>query len=143
MNHIRENEAKDENTAIPENNYGFYLIGDQQLWKDETHNKGLNIFFQYGLSPGKLNINKNYFGTGFNFNGLFNKQGKDILGLAVAHANLEYLSGNETTLELTYQFPILNNIFIQPDLQYIINPAGLDEKLDNSLAAAIRFGFSF
>jgi len=32
-------------------------------------------------------------------------------------------------------------MILQPDIQYIINPAGTGQKLDNCLAAILRFAF--
>lgn len=35
---------------------------------------------------------------------------------------------------------ILTNFYIHPDIQYIINPSGIDQNLPNSLAGIIRIG---
>jgi len=134
------NEAITDSTY--ENNYGFYFIADHILWqRDEWHKLG--VFLQTGLTPEKFNFNNYYIGAGLNFYGLTNKNGEDALGLAIAHAGADKQTGSETTLELTYRLPITKSIIIQPDLQYIINPLGYEEKLENSFCVAIRFGVSF
>jgi porin len=126
---------------IYKNNYGFYVIADQILWQNAT-NKKLGMFLQLGLTPEDFNYNQYYIGAGINFCGLWNNTSEDILGLAIAHAGIDE-TGGETAFELTYQLPLTSNIFIQPNMQYIINPSGYGEKLDNCLAASLRFGLSF
>lgn len=126
---------------IYKNNYGFYAIADQMLWQNAT-NKKLGMFLQLGLTPEDFNYLQYYIGGGVNIHGLWSKTSEDILGVGVAHAGIEE-TGNETTFELTWQLPLSSHIFIQPNVQYIINPSGYGEKLDNCLAATLRFGLSF
>ena len=126
---------------IYKDNYGFYAIADQTLWQNAS-NKKLDMFLQLGLTPKNFNFNHYYIGGGVNLSGLWSSTSEDILGLAIAHAGIKE-TGNETTFEITYQLPLTSHIFIQPNLQYIINPSGYGEELDNCLAASLRFGFSF
>lgn len=135
----------DENGAdsVYQNNHGFYYIADQTIWQSDSSNRKIGAFLQLGLTPKAFNFNNHYVGVGVNYFGLFKKNGEDALGLAVAYARIESYAGNETTIELTYHFPITPRIYIQPDFQYIINPGGLEHHLDNSLAFALRFGLSF
>ena len=59
----------------------------------------------------------------------------------MAYANLNHLSAeNETVLELSYKIVLSDKIFIQPDFQYIISPAGAEVKVDNACIAIVRFG---
>ncbi len=128
---------------IYKTNYGLYAIADQALWKSPGGNRNLGLFVQLGLTPKRFNFNHYYMGMGLNYTGLLNRNGDDVLGMAIAHAGLKGINGNETTLELTYRVPITKNIFIQPDFQYIINPAGTEEKLDDCLAVIFRLGINF
>ena len=48
----------------------------------------------------------------------------------------------ETALEMTYSFAINDNVSIQPDLQYVINP-GFDPALENSLIVGLRATWAF
>lgn len=127
---------------LVKNNYGFYMISDQTLWQ-QSDSKKLAMFWQLGYTPGDFNINRLYTGAGLNYFGLLNKNGEDVLSLGVAHVRLNEQTFNETAIELTYQLPVTQNIFVQPDLHYIINPAGTGEKIDNSFSAILRFGLSF
>lgn len=119
-------------------NGGFYFVGDQQIAN------GLSVFSQIGLSPKSINKNDLYYSLGFNYKGLFDKRQDHQFGIAVAHAGIhESVIGSETTIELAYQYQVNKNIYIKPDIQYIINPAGTSEKLDNALVGFVRFGVQF
>ena len=117
---------------------GFYFVGDQQISAD------LSVFSQLGLSPKKLNKNNRYFSIGLNYKGIINKRPDDQFGLAVAYAGIDgNAAGSEMAVELTYKIQINKNIYLRPDIQYIINPAGTEVKLQNDLVGFIRFGVDF
>jgi|BioPla2DNA2_1021312.scaffolds.fasta_scaffold24229_2 porin len=123
-------------------NYGIYLTVDQTLLKKQS-GRELSSFFQASIKPKNINENWYYIGFGLNYKGIFTKRTDDILGIALAHSGINNDIGSETAIELTYKAQIGENFFIQPDLQYIINPAGTDTKLKNSLLAFLRFGINF
>jgi len=127
--------------SLKHNLLGFYTYADQNIW--HQNNKSIGIFAQLGYSPTKTCTNNFYLGLGMNYCGLLSRQGKDILGVAIAHEQFKDNINCETTLELTYQYQITENLFVQPDFQYIINPAGTGKKLNNSLAGNLRFGINF
>ena len=81
-----------------------------------------------------------YLGGGFNLSGLIKKDGSDLIGLAIAYAKLEENKQNETAIEFTCHFPLNDYFYIHPDIQFIINPSGIDRNLPNSLAGIIRIG---
>ncbi|WP_321335362.1 carbohydrate porin [uncultured Bacteroides sp.] len=141
-NHIEEN-CFGEKMPDSSNNdiIGLYAYADQKVW--EQGNKNLGLFTQLGYSPSKASANNYYLGLGLNYAGLFNKHGKDVLGFAVAHQHFTVDVSSETAIELTYQYALTKNLFIQPDIQYIVNPAGTGETLDNCLACNLRFGLTF
>jgi len=121
-----------------QNNGGFYFVGDQQI------NDKLSLFSQIGLSPKKKNNHNQYYSIGLNYKGLFNKRPADQCGIAIAHAGIhDNAIGSETAIELTYQLEINENIYVRPDIQYVINPAGTDTKLNNALVGFIRVGIEF
>ena len=83
---------------------------------------------------------------GANLSGLFFRTGNDVLGLAVTNAAIRWEGGsfrNETAVELTWQWGINGHFYIQPDLQYIINPSGNSVQLGNALFSALRIGFEW
>jgi porin len=125
-------------------NYGIYLIADQALWKDKKSNRGLGLFAQLALSPANINNHHSYIGGGFNYTGFSEQQPEDACGIAFASAGF-HQSGqkDETTIELYYKKQIGENLFLQPDLQYVINPAGNVETLPNALVGILRFSLNF
>lgn len=135
--HITKDEVEDH--SIWEiTNYGFYIVGDQQLVK-YSNGSSLNSFLQASISPNQQNENWYYLGWGLCYSGLFSKDQKDLIGLAVAHAGFDNINRNETSVELTYQYQLTDQILIQPDFQYIINPSGTDQQQKNAVVTALRF----
>lgn len=123
---------------VLQKNDGFYFVGDQQV------SSKLSVFCQIGLSPKKKNKNNRYCGVGINCKSLFDKRHDDQFGLAVAYAGIDGNSvGSETAVELTYKLQLNRNIYLRPDIQYIINPVGTEAKLNNALVGFIRFGLGF
>ncbi|MDD4992034.1 MAG: carbohydrate porin [Paludibacter sp.] len=119
-------------------NGGLYLVADQQITDK------LSLFTQIGYSPKKLNYNNKYFSIGFNYKGLFNKRPADQFGLAMNYASIESSNiGSETAFEMTYKYELCEHIYLRPDIQYIINPAGTNSKLKNALVGFLRFGIDF
>jgi porin len=140
---INEFDKKTRTTNnIFRNNYGFYLIADQMVF--ERDNRKIGLFIQVAAAPKSKNEHAYYLGLGANYYGIFSKKGKDILGLAVAHVDLQKTKHkHETTLELYYKWQFNENFAIQPDIQYIINPSGTSEKLTNALLGILRLYVDF
>lgn len=141
-NHLIEtNFIPDFPDSLNNSIFGIYGYADQKVWQHAE--KQMGLFAQLGYSPSETSNNELYFGFGANITGLFCSSKTDILGLAFAHANFNDNQGSESAIELTYQRQIAQNIFLQPDLQYIINPSGNSSNLGNCLVATLRFGVSF
>jgi porin len=127
-----------------ENNYGFYFIGDQQVFVSKDNKRGLSVFTQIGLCPKDKNTNNRFISLGTVYRGLIKSRTLDETGIAFAYAGFsKKLVGNETAIELNYRLHVSDNIFIKPDFQYIINPAGTDYKLKNAFVSILRFGINF
>jgi porin len=126
-----------DDVDIKEHNYGFYFVGDQQLTKN------LSVFSQLCITPQNLNGHNYYVGLGVVYKGLLKMRTDDKIGFALAHAGFNNGLANETALELTYQLQLNENIYIKPDLQYIINPAGTGATLPNALVGILRVGLEF
>lgn len=123
---------------VEQNNRGFYFVGDQQL-SDKWA-----AFSQIGLSPKSLNNHNHYYSLGLNAKGLIANRPDDEFGIAIAYAGIDRsTAGSETTVELTYQLKLNKHIYLRPDIQYVINPAGTGTKLDNALVGFLRLGVNF
>jgi porin len=117
-----------------DHNYGAYFIGNLTL------NKHLSLFSQLVLGSKKAHAIDTYFGFGAVY-----KQGeKNTLGLALAHDGAgEKNYQHETVLECFYKRTVTENISIKPDIQYIINPSGAGNKLNNALVGFVRLEINF
>ena len=133
-----------ETSEVFDANYGVYFIADQTVWEKADSEQNIGVFAQLALSPANINNHHYYAGGGINYFGISKKQPEDALGIAVACAgfNKSYKK-NETTIEAYYKKQIGENFSIQPDLQYVIHPAGTDEILPNALVCILRFNISF
>ena len=126
-------------------NYGFYANAEQEVWNNGTRN--LKPFVQIGYANNisasqhlSISAPQNYFhlAAGLNLEGVFSKEGLDMAGLAFTSAFLSDKK-TETAIELFYQYQITDNLLIKPDVQYIINPAGMEFPVDNALVGMLRF----
>lgn len=124
--------------TVYRNNYGIYATIDQTVCANGSGN-GLALFARGSISPNRINTNTELIGAGIAYYGLFSSQGEDLLGFGWVHAGMRD-GKDETTLELTYYAPLTGYLFIQPDVQYIFNPAGTGEALPNCLVGTVRFG---
>jgi porin len=129
--------------SLDRNNNGLYAIMDQEIWRRPSGKRALAFFLQFGISPRSHNLNQYYIGSGLNLSGVAGRGGNDNLGIAVAHDGLRTVTGKETAIEITYSFPLFNYFMLQPDIQYIINPAGTGSELDNCIVASLRFNLNF
>jgi porin len=139
--HSSENDVVNSETGNKlTHDYGFYLVGDHKVYS--TGNHELSIFYQLGLSP--RNDNFGYVGAGSTYTGLFSKKGADVLGLAVADGMLTKERGrDEITFELTYKVQISDQIYLQPEMQYVVHPGGTDLQLKNATVGLVRLGLTF
>jgi porin len=131
-------------------NYGIYALADRALFARSLHSgRGLCIFLQGGLADPRQNMVHYYLGGGFRYHGILPDRYKDQLGLGFAHISLstDYLNNTlnrqafETALEATYIFHFGKRYFIQPSMQYVLNP-GADKSISNCLVGLLRFAIT-
>ncbi len=115
-----------------QNSSGFYLIGDQ-------HINNIALFEQIAFTPNTLNDSNMQISGGINVYG--NKNNENVLGFAFVYNKLNNERKHESIAEITYKYQTKHSFYFQPDIQYVINPAGTDEKLDNALIGLLRFGW--
>lgn len=140
-------------------NTGFYLLADQLLLPEcptdcSFASEGLGAFAGLGFAPPDRNIVDFYLNAGLSYKGLIPGRNQDTCGLAIGMASPskgadrvlreEGLSPEaaEMVLEATYQCVLAPCCFVQPDLQYIINP-GATANLADALVLGMRFTVVF
>lgn len=140
----------DPNPKAHDGDYGLYLVADQRLIKEGGEKKegqGLGTFFQYSWAPGDRNEIGQHFGWGLAYTGLVAGRDEDVTGIGMARVVFGRRSRDqddkthETTLEFFHKFQIAPWFFLQPDLQWIVNPGGGDRH--NALALGTRFEIRF
>jgi porin len=127
-------------------NWGVYLHADKKLFSEKNNTEnGLGAFGQLAIAPSATNFTDLYFGFGLHYTGIL-PNSNDQLGLAYAHmhASKYWLANSPTPLinyesavELTWKIPLGEHFFVQPDIQYLINP-GLLKQTKNALAGTVR-----
>jgi porin len=137
-------------------NYGFYAVIDALLLHEDSEGQGLGAFLRVGAAPGDRSLVPFYFDTGVSYTGLIEGRDNDVVGLAFAYGQIsdrarsfdrDYNAANpsamrpvrdyEAAFELSYSFVAAPWWTIQPDVQYIIHPAGhsADPDADAALPA--------
>jgi porin len=131
-------------TSVFNNNQGLYAIIDQTLWYNTDSTRVLGYFVQAAASPRQSNTHNYYLGGGLTFRGIFKKRINDVIGIAVANAAFHnFVHKHELALEFNYKFELTENIYVQPNIQYLINPAGTDNPVENAVIGFVRFGLRF
>jgi porin len=145
-------------------NYAFYGVVDQMLWRvAEGSDRGLSFFLRGTAAPSDRNPIDLYADGGFTFKGPIASRPDDTVGLAVAvgrvspqaaayDRDIVAATGTrmpvrdfEAAIELTYQWQLATNWFVQPDLQYILHPGGnipspLNSNSPSPIPNALVFG---
>ena len=132
-------------------NFGAYTGFEQMIYKENKKDtedmQGLTVFAQYGISPSNRNDMSQYVGGGLHYRGPIKNRDQDILGLAVANGSfaqrLGYITnqvGSETSIEAFYKYQVNPWFYLQPDVQFIMNPGGC---YDNSVAIGLRSVITF
>jgi carbohydrate-selective porin OprB len=111
---------------------------------DQPLGERVGVFAQAVVSPRGKNENNYYVGAGANLAGVFSRRGRDSAGVAIAHAGLHRAAHkHETALELYYKYRVSDNIALQPDVQYILNPSGGEARLPDALVGMVRLHLNF
>lgn len=144
-------------------NYGFYAQIDQVLmaFGDRSQNRGFGICGSVLVSPDESVSQMPYFFTaGILSRGFIPSRPRDMGGFGVAYGEFssdlrhaqerEQLfnptispQNYEMALEWTYRAYFRESaVFIQPDVQYVINPGGTGT-IDNALVLGCQIGINF
>ena len=120
-----------------EKKYGVYANAEQEVWNNGT--RSLKPFAQVSYANGDIKCDNSFhLAAGLNLEGVFSKESNDMMGLAFTSVFLADKKA-ETAIELFYQYQVTDNFVIKPDIQYIVNPAGMDFQVDNALVGMLRF----
>lgn len=136
-------------------NMGAYAGFEQMIYKEKKDDpndmQGLTLFGQAGISPSEKNDMSKYIGGGLHYIGPIPKRDKDRVGIALANgtfasrlnnvgADYGVRNGSETVLEAFYRVQVNPWFYLQPDVQFIMNPGGV---YNNSVAIGLRSVITF
>ena len=126
-----------------DHDYSLYLMGDQLVYRERgTVDQGAGVFLRAMGAPGDRNPVSFFLDCGLTYKGLVPGRASDTTALGVSvtrvspalghlDADTRFYSGrnvpirgSEEVLELTYQLQAAPWWLIQPDLQYLFDPAG-------------------
>jgi len=143
-------------TETATNSYGFYWHADQMVWQESPgSDQGLTLWGAFVLSP-QQNIAKLPFqaNAGIVYRGLVPTRNQDISMLGFVYGNFsddyaDSVSANlggtpsyEIALEAGYRFQITKFAYVQPNLQWIINPGG-SGTIPNALVLGAQMSVTF
>lgn len=133
-------------------NYGIYGVIDQQIYSKDD--RTISFFLRSGGAPSNTNFVDYYVDSGFNFSGFIPGRENDVAGIAVArsHVSSDYSDAQvsagglpltaETVVEATYKMQLAPWWNIQPDLQYIVTPSGMQGS-SNAVVLGLRTSVAF
>lgn len=136
---LRDHDENQELVTLFNKRYAFYCNTDNEISRIKSST--INLFTQFSSSHGAGIENNLYVGCGVLCKKLF--ADNDELGIAYAGSYFHNSEISEKAIEVTYKRYITENIFIQPDIQYISNPAGEFSSTNSALAGIFRFGFNY
>jgi porin len=142
--------------------WGFYGLFDQVVvpFGNPGSNRGFGVFGSVTVAPDPEIQQMPLFVTaGFSARGLFDDRPRDALTFGIASGEFSddlrraqqkgRVPGppggqhSETVVELTYRFDLHRGaFFIQPDIQYIIQPGGTSH-VDNAVVLGAQLGVNF
>lgn len=133
-------------------NYMVYGVADQELFKNGQYT--VEAFVRAGWASSRFSMVNNYIDAGFNFTGFVPNRIFDVAGIAVSRSGISKQfsdsqieqgspgSTSETIIEATYKIQVAPWGSIQPDLQYVINPSGVDGSR-NAFVFGVRATIAF
>lgn len=122
--------------------WALWLDFEQILWREnpceEDDEQGLGGFLQYtDAYPDELVGFPEYFGAGLVYQGLLPGRDDDGFGVGVATTRLNMGGTNrETVIECYYKIAVRQGMIVQPDMQYIVSPSGVER---DAFAVGLRF----
>ena len=137
---------------------GGWISGNQMVWREpgqrDEDDQGLSIFLRVSTAPRDRSVLEFCADGGLHYHGLLPGRPEDDLGLGVSRkrysrdfSRSERAAGNagrdhETIVELSYIATVTPWLAVQPDVQYVIHPAGQHSAAD-ALVAGLRVTMSF
>ncbi len=135
-----------------EGTWGIYAMGEQMLYAENSkYDQGLSAFLALSYAPENRNIITFMAAGGLSYQGLLPNRPDDILAFIGAYGLFsndlaraarrddEPDQDYEIILELNYRIQLAPWLFLQPDIQVVINPDGRSD-IDDALVLGFGVG---
>ncbi len=132
-------------------NWGAYFLFDRVIFTEGRGlEQGLSLFGRIGIASDEYNDMDYYIAGGLVYKGLISGRDDDLFGLAFAsgHNTYMYMQDHpaldifEHNIECSYRLQISPAVAFQPNIQYIMSPAGR-EAYKNVLMIGNRIELAF
>lgn len=147
-----------------EGNYGFYLLGEQMLFREgaveDPAKQGLVAFGRVAAAPSDRNLAEFGIDGGVVYRGLIPGRDYDTLGLAASYLRISddirsaqravnrvapgafVVADYEAVIELSYKLQLAAWWTLQPSLQYVMHPGG-SSQIENAWALGVQTTLRF
>jgi len=156
VNHHTGDFNKFDSDEMANGHTSYYVLADIGVYSEgEGSNQGLSIFGSYIYNADdEVAGLTNFYNIGAVYRGLIPGRDKDKLGVNFVYAkHSKYntythnfvsglIRGNESILEIDYNYYLPYGIQIMPDFQYIKHPNGSVD-FDNAVIAGLKFNVNF
>lgn len=138
-------------------NYGMYVHMDQMVYRKPNgkDGQGLTPFVVVTLAPSDTNQFPFFIDGGLVYKGLIPKRASDVTAIGIAYGQYsrqlsKYQQDSgiaqqkyEMMVEATYKIMVTKWFYLQPDVQYIMNPNGGNQNNSDALVVGTRVGLTF
>ena len=148
--HTGEFERFDSGTE--DSSGGFFATGEVRLFgssprDDFATSHGVFVFGQYGWADEEVSEVGQHLAGGVVWRGVLPERADDSAGVYVTLADLSDKDGagfrdNELAIDVYYRLQLAPAVFVQPELQFIVNPSG-DPDADDVIVGGLRVGITF
>lgn len=148
--HTGEFERFDSGTE--DSSGGFFATGEVRLFgssprDDFATSDGVFVFGQYGWADEEVSEVGQHLAGGVVWRGVLPERADDSAGVYVTLADLSDKDGagfrdNELAIDVYYRLQLAPAVFVQPELQFIVNPSG-DPNADDAIVGGLRVGIAF
>jgi porin len=129
-------------------NYGFYLLGDQMVFREGKvdDGQGLSLYAAFMYAPPESVNTLPYFASaGASYQGAVPGRDEDVAVFALYYGGFSRALPGQTyelTLEWSYAIKVTRWLAVQPDVQYVIRPSGRSG-LGNALVIGGQLSLGF
>ncbi len=146
-------------TGLPQRkhigDFNVYIHADQMIYREkDTKDQGLTPLAVVTIGPDNMNKFPFFLMGGFVYKGLVPKRDDDVTAFEVLYAKYSNdikksqvsvgaaTQKYEMVFEFTHKVMITKWMYMQPDIQYIVQPGGTGN-IDDALVLGFQFGLTF